>query len=453
MTTRRSTSQRLLFAVLAAVALACGKKEKTGIALVGATVIDGNGDVMPNAVVIISKGHIDTIAPAGFKIPKSAVEIDVANRWIIPGLIDANAHIAEWAIPRYLGFGVTTIRDLHGVQDSVVALADAVNLGGIPGPRVFIAGAAIDGTPSGLPDATSVTSTSEARKAVDQRSLALTYWVSVYSRVTPTLLQAIVDEATRLSMPVAAHLGLTDALTAATNGVRSIELLTGVPEAASPNAAPFYAAHARSYYEGWNYSEKGWAGLDSADLARVARALADSKVFLVPGLVAHDTWSRLDDPAVLTDGSLSAVPDSEKSRWDVPGFTQRAGWTMADFSLFRLSRPKQDLFIREFAAAGGRIVAGSNAPEPMLIPGESLHRELELLVAAGLTPKDALATATRYAAQLLAADSLGRLAPGKVADLLILTQDPLADIHNTRSIERVMVRGQLMPVDSLRSAW
>ena len=92
-------------------------------------------------------------------------------------------------------------------------------------------------------------------------------------------------------------------------------------------------------------------------------------------------------------------------------------------------------------------------PRPMLIPGRSLHTELELLVAAGLTPLDAIQTATHNAAQLLGADSLGMIAPGKVADLIILTANPLADIRNTRAIERVMLRGHLYQTDSLRAAF
>ena len=451
------TLRRALYTAALAIAglgtLACGKKEKSRIALVGATVIDGWGEVIPNAVIVISRARIDTVAGAGYKVPDDAVEVDLAGRFIIPGLIDAQAHVARWAIPRYLAAGVTTIRDLHGMQDSVVALADEVNLGSIAGPRVFIAGAAIDGNPPSRPDMTGVVTPDAARRAVDQRSLALTHWVSVSTRITPTLLHAVTDEASRLAMPVAAELGVTDAVAAATEGVRSLELLSGIPQAAARNPAAYYAAWDRSYFDGWNYAEKGWAGLDSVDLHRVAVALAGGSVFLVPVLVAHETWSRLDDPAILTGRELAAVPDSIKSVWDVPGFMQRAGWTQADLALFRLSRPKQDLFIREFVAAGGRIVAGSDAGEPMLIPGQSLHRELELLVAAGLTPKDALATATRNAAQMLAADSLGRIAPGKVADLVVLTANPLTNIRNLRSVETVIVRGQMMPADSIRADW
>jgi imidazolonepropionase-like amidohydrolase len=98
-------------------------------------------------------------------------------------------------------------------------------------------------------------------------------------------------------------------------------------------------------------------------------------------------------------------------------------------------------------------VTGTDAAGQMLVPGASEHTELELLVGAGLTPAEALRAATVDAAALLGADSLGVIAPGKGADLVVLSRDPLADITNTRSISRVMVRGQLYLADSIRSHW
>jgi imidazolonepropionase-like amidohydrolase len=272
--------------------------------------------------------------------------------------------------------------------------------------------------------------------------------VKVYTHVTPALLKAIVDEATSLNLPVAAHLGLTDAVTAAKLGVHSIEHLSGVPEAVGP-ADKFYAAHRKSFFEGWNLFERSWAGLDSASLSRVAGQLADLHVILVPTLVLHDTWSRLDDPAVSTGADLAYIPQTIKEEWDLPNFIAGAGWDAATFTAFRNGRANQDLFLREFHGAGGSIVAGTDASNPMIVPGASLHQEMSLLVQAGLSPSDALMAATAQAAALLGADSIGVLAAGKVADLVVLDGDPRSDIANTRKILRVMLGGILMPHDSL----
>jgi imidazolonepropionase-like amidohydrolase len=131
----------------------------------------------------------------------------------------------------------------------------------------------------------------------------------------------------------------------------------------------------------------------------------------------------------------------------------RAGWSAADFAAFRQARPYQDRFVRAFRKAGGVIAAGTDASNQLLVPGASLHREMELLVAAGMTPAEALASATRVGASLLGLDSLAVVAPGKAADLVVLGADPLTDIKNTRSVERVVVRGRLMGVDSIKATW
>jgi imidazolonepropionase-like amidohydrolase len=110
-------------------------------------------------------------------------------------------------------------------------------------------------------------------------------------------------------------------------------------------------------------------------------------------------------------------------------------------------------FLVEFRRAGGLMGAGSDAASPLLVPGFSLHEELALLVAAGIAPASAIATATRRNAQLLGADSLGWIAPGKVADLLILNSRPDSNILATRDIHLVMTRGRLLAPDSLRATW
>jgi imidazolonepropionase-like amidohydrolase len=451
----RAIRASLLCLAVGLLPLACRPTPKDRIALVGATLIDGSGGRPQQDMVVVVRGNrIETVASrAEFEIPKSALIVDVRGRWIIPGLIDAHAHAARWSLSRYLAYGVTTIRDLHGPQDSIMALREQAANGAILSPRLFVAGAMIDGVPATYTDATAVANDDDARRAVDARIVAGVDLLKVYTKITPGLLKAITDEASTFHVRVAAHLGLTDALTAAKLGVRSIEHLSGVPEAVLAKPAALYAAHQQSFFAGWNAFERSWAGLDSTALERVAVMLAEQRVFLVPTLILHDTYSRLDDPALINDPGLKAVPDSEQVRWNVPDLKARAGWKDADYAAFRKSRPVQDLFIREFRSAGGSVVTGTDASNQMLVPGLSEHRELELLVEAGLTPSDALLAATRNAASLIGADSLGSIAAGKAADLVVIAGDPLADIRNTQKIERVMVRGLLLRADSLRASW
>lgn len=438
--------------------LGCTQARHDGVALVGATLIDGSGGpALPDAAVVVRGGRIESIGSrADFQLPRGTREVDVSGQWIIPGLIDAHVHLApaaSWAPARFLAWGVTTVRDAHGGIASLSTLKRQPHTGAPQGPRVYPAGAMIDGLPATYQNAIGVNNVTEARKGVDRLVSAGADFIKVYTRIDPQLLRAIVDESHAFNLGVTGHLGMTDALTAAKAGIRSIEHLTGVPEAASPKPSSLFAAHYRGFWPGWTASERSWATLDSAALARVANRLAESKVTLVPTLVLHETLSRLDEPGMSRDPALQDVPEAEQRDWDVPGLIARAGWTEADFAAFRRSRANQDLFIRLFAAAGGRLAAGTDAAHQMLVPGYSDHREMELLVRAGLTPTEALRAATRNAAVLIGVDSLGLLAPGKVADLLVLSKDPLEDIRNTRAITAVMAHGYLLDADSIRATW
>ena len=224
------------------------------------------------------------------------------------------------------------------------------------------------------------------------------------------------------------------------------------------DASSLYAAHYRGFFSGLDRlrAELGrprlggarpggeGAGRSQGDAGADARAARDVQ------------------PAGRSGG-----PAATRCSGRCPSWSRRAGtsptWSggpdgpTQDYPAFRAARPKQDLFLRLFAAAGGRVATGTDASNQLLIPGYSEHRELELLVGAGFSPRDALLAATRNGALLLGVDSLGILAPGKAADLVVLTRDPLGDIRNTLAIDRVMVarRAVLRRLDpkGLVGAW
>ena len=445
---------RLTAAVLLVALAGCGTSGQGVIALEGVTLIDGAGGALKeDAVILIRNGHIQAVARVNeIQIPRGAERINLAGKTVIPGLIDAHAHVERWAAPRYLAWGVTTVRDLHSNNDSALALRNDLNLGAITGPRMFTAGAMIDGVPATYPNATGVATGAEARRAVDQRAVAGVDYLKIYTKITPSLLRPLMDEAKTLRLPVAAHLGKIDALTAARAGVVSLEHMAGVVQAAARDPAVYFRAH-DLFLAGWTTEEQGWTTLDSVALARTARALAQTKVAIVPTLIVHEMLSRLDNPILLRRPGMEDVPDDAASVRSVPGLLRRTGWRPRDFDAFRRARARQNQFVREFKRAGGAIAAGTDAANQLLIPGCSLHEEMALLVEAGLTPLEAISSATRRGAQLLRADSLGVLAPGKVADLVVLNASPVRDIAATRNIAWVMTRGRRVWPDSLRAAW
>ncbi len=437
------TGARRLFAVVTLALSACATA-RPGLgmeALTGGTVIDVvSGRTIPQGVILIRDGHVVAAgSPSDVAVPRGAVVTDVSGRWVIPGLIDAHVHLQPWALALSLRWGVTTVRDLH----DGLPLADTLRATAArsPAPRLFQAVAMLDGLPATYPDAIGIAALPGADSAIALVAAHGAGWIKVYTRVTPPLLTSVVTAAQARRLPVAAHLGLTDALTAARIGVASIEHLTGVPEAAGDSTA-LYAAHSQGFFIGWTAFERSWTGLDTTRLVDVARRLAASGVTLVPTLDLHETFARLDDSSVFRSNDLGGVPDSARANWNLPGMIKRAGWVREDYPAFRASRLVQDFFILRFAQAGGRLATGTDASNQLLVPGAGVHREMELLVRAGLTPLEALRAATIRGADLLRADSLGTLRPGAAADLVVLGGNPLVEIRNSRQIVKVMLGGK-----------
>jgi imidazolonepropionase-like amidohydrolase len=441
---------RWLVAVLAMVTSACAGGDSDRVVLVGATVIDGAGRTpIRNGVVVVNGSLIEAIGPADVvQIPSGAQEIDLTGRWIIPGLIDADARAESWALSRFLAYGVTAIRDVRTDTDAALDVSQQVAGDVVQGPRIYFAG-----SPIGDPRSAAGLSATDARRAVDNNSVAGVDYVAVGEGVTLNLLRAVVDESQSFQLPVVASLGLTDAVTAAGEGVHSIVGLSGVPQAASGSAAPFYAAYRQGVHQGWAYAERSWSRLRGGTLDRIANQLVEANVSLTPTLIMHETAANLDDPSQLERPSAGAVPTEVASGWDGPALIRERGWTGRDLRAFRQGRPVQDRFVATFQSRGGVLSAGSGSPAPHLVPGASLHSELQLLVRAGLTPMEALMAATSVNAVILGTDSLGILMAGRAADLLILTADPLQDIRNTRAIESVMVRGNLLLAESIQAGW
>jgi len=157
--------------------------------------------------------------------------------------------------------------------------------------------------------------------------------------------------------------------------------------------------------------------------------------------VNNEQLSRLLDPALRQDPLLQYVPLAWFRWWDAPAGGEP--WTEANSAQQRHFLSRKKVLIEAFARANGRVVAGSAAPLPYVLPGAGLQRELELLVEAGLTPMQAISAATKVAAEFLGQEAhLGTLEVGKLADLVILGGDPLTDIRQVRQVEVVLRDGQ-----------
>jgi imidazolonepropionase-like amidohydrolase len=400
--------------------------------------------VTPSATIVVGAGRIVRIVATatGLSLPKAAREIDAPGRTLLPGLIDAHVHVAGWALPLFLRYGVTTVRDLHNDPGYILPLMrdDAPEQ-----PRIVAAGALLDGTGSPWPRAIEVATLGEARSAVRRQVEAGVGVISVSTRLHPAMIAVIVQEARARGLPVAAQAGQATATEIAAAGARSLELLSGVSDAASDDVDRVRRAH-DSLMAGWTASEREWPRVASDRLSQVAAALVRNGVTVVPALVLHEALARLDDPTLKSAAAIANVPPSVlASDWDPASILSRNSWTPAILQEFKRALPMQQQFVQQFVRAGGRVVAGTDTPQPYVVPGLSLHRELQLLVASGLSPAAAIRSATVDAAELLGvSDQTGSITVGKAADLMVVEGDPLTDIRATARIAVVVRAGRVV---------
>lgn len=338
------------------------------LAIRHARVVHGDGRVTPSATVLIVSGRVARIdeSAAADGVPARRT-IEATGLTVLPGLIDA--HVRLQRQEQLVQNGVTTVRDLR---------------------------TAIDGSGSTWAGATIVDDFTSTRAAVRRLADDGADVIAVGPRLASPLVAIVVQEAAARGVPVAANLGAATALEAATYGVTSIEGLSGIAEAANPTD------------RGPHEAERAWTTAPREGLDRVARALADRGVTLVPILVRQEARATETIPPADATAALRA----------------------------------QQRFVKDYAALGGRIVAGTDAGNPPVLASVSLVRELELYVEAGLTPAAALKTATADAAVLLGiANRVGTIAIGKDADLILVDGDPLRDITALRRIVNVVRRG------------
>jgi imidazolonepropionase-like amidohydrolase len=169
--------------------------------------------VIPNAVILETRGHIVSLGPRdSVPVPRGTTVVSLGGRWIIPGLIDGHVHASEWTLTRYLAYGVTSVRDVGGKLDALVALRARVAAGTIPGPRLYISGEALDGSPPVWPSHKELRSPAEAGPAVARLAAAGVSQIKLYTHTTRELMEAVVRQARAHGIAVTAHLGRVDAL-------------------------------------------------------------------------------------------------------------------------------------------------------------------------------------------------------------------------------------------------
>lgn len=447
------------------------------------TVIDVKREKKQRNMTIVVRG--DRIAEVGqssrVSVPENARIIDARGKFLIPGLWDMHIHAWDPSVfyPVLLANGITGIRDMGGDAKSLSAFRQQIETGKRMGPRLFFGGQILDGLRrETLPFLFSyVGSAEEARAAVRQLRDNGADFIKVYNVLAPDIYAAVAEEAKRQNLPFAGHVpisvGVFDASLA---GQRTIEHLTGIAVACSANEEQLKHRAKKLLTEmrqvdNARLKESGEEAKElrtkTYKISNRLYELTDNQAFdtfdrakctkLYKLLRRQNTW-QVPTLAVIGGNSWKAETSrmaAERIRYFpefIRGMILQNGEKLSpqQFALEKKRFQTKLQIVRAMHLARVPLLAGSDAPNPEVYPGFSLHDEIELLVQAGLSPLAALQTATINPALFFnKLNEFGTVEQGKLADLVLLDADPLDDIKNTRRIQAVVANGRLLARETL----
>ena len=411
------------------------------------TVIDMRSkQPQPNMTVVISGNQILKIGK-NLKIPRNAEVIDASGKFMIPGLWDMHIHLSfatELALPALVANGVTGVRDMGGDIKQIDEWRGRIASGRLLGSRIVRAGLVVDGQKPDGPYRLTITNAAEAREAVISLKRRGAAFIKIHNGVSREAYFALADEARKQQIPFVGH----------------------IPKEVTPaeaiDAKQLSIEHTESLFDNilFSASQRGLNakdGLNQAfaayqdDLAaRLFQRFRRNGTWYDPVLVTYRSFAFRTDFAANPDTRNRYVAASTKQLWDKyqPFNRDLPAETIAlRKSAFKRFLELVGLMRREKV----NLLAGTDAGGIRdVIPGFSLHDELTLLVQAGLTPFEALQTATINPAKYLnMTESLGTIEKSKFADLVLLDANPLDDIGNTKKIFAVVVNGQYLSKKSL----
>ena len=444
------TTALLLAAATGARFLATDGPDPAPFAITSVTVLTMTSDQpLRNATVVVRGGRIAAVGPSSSTpVPADAKRIDGRGMYLMPGLTDMHAHLfsdeyaPEAAAPAelglYLALGTTSARLQIG-RPQHLELQRAVREGTLPGPRLWVSSPQLSGD-SGA-NTLLVRNAAEARAAVRAANASGYDFIKLTTNITPEVYAAIMAEAAALGMRVTGHVDPRVGVPMALASGQQIEHLDNYMETVLADSAPSRV----SVSDVGAYRVANWKSLayvDERKLDSLSAATARAGVYVTPTAAFFNAWfaTQYTDAEIKARPDYAYLPPAMLGPWERSrNFYWKNPPTAAQRARYQQLRNRMILGI---VNSGGEVMAGSDGPGGLMAYGWMLHRELQALVAAGLTPYQALRAATVVPAMWLgAASDQGTIQVGKRADMLLLSANPLTDIRNTMSIVGVAAGG------------
>ena len=450
--------KRLLTAVFMILSVSsCNRQEKADIAITNVTIIDVKGGPLKSEMtVLITNNRISKIDRTDkITLTEDVTQIDGSGKFLIPGLWDMHVHwYDENYLPIFIANGVLGIRLMWGAPEHFDWRKRRKTCD-LLCPRMIIPSPIIDGPNPIWPSSISVGNESEAREIVRELEESGVDFLKIYSLLPKEVYFAIADESKKLGIPFAGHIPETvSAFEASDAGQKSVEHFLGVLDACSSRESVYREqireaiSRQEPFDSIFNILRKQkkihFDTYDKIKAQALFKTFATNNTWQCPTLVVNKSMAFIDDETFTKDARLKYMPDEIKSSWDsLKDFRLKARkneeWLFAK-KVFQ----KQLDIIKPMHENGVKFIAGTDVLNPFCFPGFSLHDELGFFVQAGLSPLEALQTATINATIFNnALDSMGTVEQGQIADLVLLDANPLEDIQNTKEIRAVIFDGKL----------
>ena len=382
--------------------------------------------VLEHQTVVVRDGRIVAAGPtAAVRVPDGATRVDGRGKFLMPGFAEMHGHLpnpAQNAVPGivetvlflYVANGVTGVRGMQGSRDHLL-LRDRIARGELLGPRLWVPGPALSGNNTPTP--------AEGRRRVEENKDFGYDHLKVHENLSLETYDAIAATAKRVGLDFGGHVadavGVRHALAA---GQKSIEHLD-------------------------NYAVE--AGGDDAKRADLARATVAAGAWTVPTMALWEVFEGQEPlDSLATRPELRYVPAQWVAGWRQQVTNRRQNSPSDDGAAVAERRR----ILKALRDAGAKLAFGTDSPQLFSVPGFSIHREMQSMLAAGLTPFEILASGTRNVGRYYGAESeFGTVAAGRRADLVLLDANPLTDLRNFSRRAGVMVHGRWLPESEIQA--